>query len=110
MLQKHFQASLPAIVHEKFLHIHSLITIVWFETKISPIFLHHAGTDIILKISLQHLITQVVNMLRTFNGEYYLNTVIHVSSHQIGAAHIDFLVSIIVKIKDAAVFKITPHN
>src|ERR1700752_3008379 len=97
----------PAIVHQKFLHIHCLITIVWLEAKISPIFLHDSGTHIVFKIGLQHLITQVLNVVRAFNREHYFHPVIEVPPHQVGAAHIYFLVSVIAKIIDTAVFKIT---
>lgn len=54
--------------------------------------------------------TQMMNVILIFDREDNFNTMIEITSHQVCAAEINIFLAVIMKIKQAAVFEITPNN
>ena len=54
--------------------------------------------------------TQMMNVILIFDREDNFNTMIEITGHQVCAAEINIFLAVIMKIKQAAVFEITPNN
>ena len=77
---------------------------------ITAVGLHEVGVDIVLQITLEDVLPQIAGMLRVGYGEHHLDPVIQVARHQVGAAQVDLVMTIVEKIVDAAVLKEAAHD
>ena len=53
---------------------------------------------------------QMMNVILILDREDNFNTMIEITGHQVCAAEINIFLAVIMKIKQAAVFKVTPNN
>ena len=72
--------------------------------------MHEARPQVIAEVRAQHILAQVMDVRRVFNGEDHLDAAVEVAIHQVGGTEINFFFAIILKIVDAAVFEIAPDG
>ena len=67
--------------------------------------LHVAGFRLVLQICAEDVIFQYADQANIFDREEHFDPPVKVARHEIGAAEIDFLVSAVAEVEDAAVFQ-----
>src|SRR5271157_6437236 len=78
--------------------------------RVQPLRPQQARLTIIRQVSRQNLLANALPELRVFHWEKHFDALVKIPRHPVRAAQIDFRLTAIFKVKDAAMLQETPDN